>query len=175
MKKNKTMKVFTRKREYELVKEFLDSYNIPFELFTSADKPVLEPFELGVSYCYTQKITPPLLYLARKGFINYHPAPLPKYPTGPQFKLQTTERAIEEKVMEWGVTLHYMNEEYDSGPIIKRKMFPLQEPPQSRDEIGSLSHWHMWELFKETVLNVYHFGEAINEEFILDFVNKKQT
>lgn len=38
------------------------------------------------------------------------------------------------------ITLHYMNEEYDSGPIIKRKMFHLQEPPQSRDEIGSLSH-----------------------------------
>jgi len=31
----------------------------------------------------------------------------------------------------------------------------------------------MWKLFKETVLDVYHFGESINEEFILDFENKK--
>jgi len=106
MKKLKVMKVFTRKREFPLVKEFLDSYNIPYELYTSADEPILEPFELGVSYCYTKKIEPPLLYLARKGFINYHPAPLPDYPSGPQYELQTTERAIKEKNLKWGVTLH---------------------------------------------------------------------
>ncbi len=172
MKKLKVMKIFTRKREFPLLKEFLDSYNIPYELYTSDNEPTLEPFELGVSYNYTKKIESPLLYLARKGFINYHPAPLPGYPSGPQYELQSTERAIKEKVLKWGVTLHYMNEEYDSGPIIKKLMFDLQEPPLTRDEIGSITHWHLWQFFKETVFDIYHFGEAINEEYIEDYLKK---
>jgi|TARA_B000000460_G_C21434834_1_gene356780 methionyl-tRNA formyltransferase len=165
----KTIRIFTRERERELIEKFMNSLNIPYEIYTSKDNPKLEAFELGVSYNYTKKIEPPLLYLARKGFINYHPAPLPEYPSGPKFELETTERAIKEKVMEWGVTLHYMNEEYDKGPIIRKMMFDLEEPPQSRDEIGSLTHWHLWKLFKNSVLEVYHFGNVINEKFIDEF------
>jgi len=166
---NLTVKIFTRKREQDLLNEYLSMFNIPFEIYTSNDEPKNEPFELGISYCYTKKINPPLLYLARKGFVNYHPAPLPEYPSGPKFELETTERAIKEKVMEWGVTLHYMNKEYDKGPIIRKMMFDLEEPPQSRDEIGSLTHWHLWKLFKNSVLEVYHFGNVINEKFIDEF------
>ena len=34
---------------------------IEFEVFTVSDSPPLEPFELGVSYCYPKKIKEPLL------------------------------------------------------------------------------------------------------------------
>ena len=34
-------------------------------------------FDLGVSVLYWQKITEPVLSAARKGVINFHPAPLP--------------------------------------------------------------------------------------------------
>jgi len=167
--KEKMMRIFTRGREKELLQEFMDTLNIPYEIYTSKDNPSLEPFELGVSYNYTKKIESPLLYLARKGFINYHPAPLPEYPSGPEYNQETTERAIKEKIMKWGVTLHYMDEEYDKGPIIRKLMFDLEEPPKSRDEIGSITHWHLWKLFKSSVLDVYHFGNIINEKFIEEF------
>ena len=101
------IRIFTRERELPLLKKIMSSLNLPYEIYTSKDTPTLEPFELGVSYNYTKKIEPPMLYLARKGFINYHPAPLPEYPSGPQYELQTTERAIKNEVMKWGCTVHY--------------------------------------------------------------------
>jgi len=164
------LKVFTRKREEPFLRDYLNQFNIPFEIHKSVSTVKLEPFELGVSYNFLSKIEQPLLSLARKGFVNYHPAPLPEYPSGPEFELSTTERAIKDKVLRWGVTLHYMDEEYDSGPIIRKTMFELEEPPHSKDEIGSLTHWHLWKLFKTTVLDIYHFGNPINDEFIRNYV-----
>ena len=108
---SRVVRIFTRSRERDLVNDYLKTLNIPFEIYTSKDNPSNEPFELGISYCYTKKIEPPLLYLARKGFVNFHPAPLPEYPMGPEFKENSPERGVRDKVMKWGVTAHFMNEE----------------------------------------------------------------
>jgi len=164
------LRVFTRTREYPILKKFFDDLNIEYELYKSKDYITLEPFDFGISYCYTKKIESPLLKLARKGFINYHPAPLPEYAnTGNN---NASDRALEEKVTEWAVTVHYMNEKYDDGEIIQKKTYQLMEPAQSKDEHGALAHFHMWQLFRETVLDLYHFSNPINESFIKDFQNK---
>ena len=113
-----------------------------------------------------------LNYLARKGFVNYHPAPLPEYPFGPEYKENSPERGVKDKVMKWGVTAHFMDEEYDHGPIIRKKMFDLEEPPATKDELGSLAHWHLWKLFKETFLDIYHFSNPKNEKFIAEFLKQ---
>ena len=168
------LRVFTRKREYPLLKEFFDDLNIEYELYKSKDSITLEPFDFGVSYAYTKKITPPLLYLARKGFVNYHPAPLPQYPNDPNIKDNTSDIALKEQVTKWGVTVHYMNEEYDEGPVIRKKMYDLMEPAQSLDEHGSLAHFHMWKLFKETVLDLYHFSNTINDTFIKEYIEQNK-
>jgi len=167
---NPIVRIFTRSREKELLSQYLDSLNISYEIFTSKDNPTNEPFELGISYGYTKKIEPPMLYLARKGFVNFHPAPLPEYPMGPQYTENSQERGVKDKVMKWGVTAHYMDEEYDNGPIIKKVMFDLEEPPATKDELGSLAHWHLWKLFKEIFLQLYHFSNPKNEEFITKFM-----
>ena len=171
MKKNSVF-IFTRAREYELLNDYLSTLNIPYEIFTSKSEPENEPFELGISYCYTKKISPPLLYLARKGFVNYHPAPLPEYPFGPNFKENSIERGIKDKIMKWGVTAHFMDEEYDHGPIIRKTMFSLEEPPRTKDELGALAHWHLWKLFKNTFLDLYHFANPANEKYIQQFQDK---
>ena len=170
--KNLAVKIFTRTRELSLLNDYLSTLNIPFEIYTSKDEVPNEPFELGISYCYTKKIKPPLLYLARKGFVNYHPAPLPEYPFSPEYKENSPERGVKDKVMKWGVTAHFMDEEYDHGPIIRKKMFDLEEPPATKDELGSLAHWHLWKLFKETFLDIYHFSNPKNEKFIAEFLKQ---
>ena len=170
-----TVRIFTRSRENDFLKKYLETLNIPFEIYTSKDTPTNEPFELGISYGYTKKIESPLLYLARKGFVNYHPAPLPEYPMGPNYKENSPERGVKDKGMKWGETAHYMDEKYYNGPIIKKTVFDLEEPPESKDELGSLAHWHLWKLFKETFLNIYHFSNPINEEFIHKYQRKELT
>ena len=71
------------------------------------------------------------MYLARKGFVNFHPAPLPEYPMGPEYQENSPERGVKDKVMKWGVTAHFMNEEYDKGPIILQHRIKVENSDDS--------------------------------------------
>jgi methionyl-tRNA formyltransferase len=145
------IRVYTKKRHIYKIKKFLSENNCDFKIYTIKDIPPLEKFDLGVSYCYPRKITQPILSIPSKGFVNYHPAPLPKY-KGPT----ELEDAIKNKEINWGVTVHYMDEDFDTGPIIKIKNIDLHEPPVSQQELGSISHYFLFQLFKETIFDIYN-------------------
>ena len=61
---------------------------------------------------------------------------------------------VENKEMDWGVTVHYMDENYDTGPIIRVKKIPLNEPPSDGNELGPISHYFLFQLFKETIIEI---------------------
>jgi len=145
------IRVYTKERHKVKIKEFLSALNLEHEIYTTKDNSPLDNFDLGVSYCYPRKITEPLLSIPKRGFVNYHPAPLPRY-RGPT----ELEEAIRNKEVHWGVTVHYMDENYDTGPIIKIKKFDLHEPPTSSQELGAVSHYFLFQLFKETILDIYN-------------------
>ena len=145
------IRVYTKERHVSKIKNFLDSLHLKHEIFTAKDNSPLTSFELGISYCYSKKITEPLLSTPKGGFVNYHPGPLPEY-KGPN----EYEMAIENKEVHWGVTVHYMTEEYDKGEIIKVKRFDLHEPPTSVQELGAVSHYFLFHLFKETINEIYN-------------------
>jgi methionyl-tRNA formyltransferase len=145
------IRVYTKTRHIKKIEDFLSSQNIPFETFTVKDESPKTNFDLGVSYCYPRKISKSLLSIPKKGFVNYHPAPLPKY-KGPT----ELDDAIKNKETDWGVTVHHMNEEYDSGEIIKMKQIKLHEHPTSAQELGAVSHYFLFDLFKETILEMYN-------------------
>jgi methionyl-tRNA formyltransferase len=143
--------VYTKKRHISKIEKYLDCLKIENKIFTVEDKLEVNKFDLGVSYCYPRKIIEPLLSIPQKGFINYHPGPLPKYKGPNEF-----EEAIKNQETKWGVSVHYMNKEYDSGKIIKIKEFKLHEPPNSIQEIGAISHYFLFQLFKETIKKLYN-------------------
>jgi len=144
------IRIYTKTRHIKKIEKFLSLQNIPFEIFTTKDEPERTNFELGVSYCYPRKISKELLSIPKKGFVNYHPGPLPKY-KGPKELMD----AIKNKEINWGVTVHQMNEEYDSGKIIKIKQIKLHEPPIATEELGAVSHYFLFNLFKETILDIF--------------------
>jgi len=144
------IRIYTKTRHIKKIEKFLSSQKIHFEIFTTKDEPKKTNFDLGVSYCYPRKISKELLAIPKKGFVNYHPGPLPKY-KGPT---ELTD-AIKNKEINWGVTIHQMNEEYDSGKIIKVKKIKLHEPPTATEELGAVSHYFLFDLFKETILDIY--------------------
>jgi methionyl-tRNA formyltransferase len=149
------IRVYTKTRHISKISEFLSSINLKHEVFTTKKQPTiqheLESFELGISYCYPRKIKEPLLSIPLKGFINYHPGPLPKY-KGPK----ESTLAISNKETNWGVTVHYMGKDYDTGKIIKVNKFKLHEPPISEQELGAVSHYFLFNLFKETILDIFN-------------------
>lgn len=124
--------------------------NLVHKIYTIPDEPKEESFDLGVSYAYPRKITEPLLSTPPKGFVNYHPGPLPKYKGPHQY-----QEAIKNKEVHWGVTVHYMDENYDTGKIIKVNNFDFHEPITSIDEANAVTHWFLFKLFKDTIQDIY--------------------
>lgn len=60
-------------------------------------------------------------FLARSpAMINVHPSLLPEFKG-----LRAVERALEAGVSETGVTVHYVTEEVDSGPMIRQEPVPI--------------------------------------------------
>lgn len=76
--------------------------------------------ETAVAACYNQKIPAELLALPRHGFLNIHPSLLPAYRgIAPLFwQLRAGE-------MNTGVTVHWMDEGLDTGPILAQTAVPL--------------------------------------------------
>ena len=71
---------------------------------------------------FKHKIPASLLSMPSLGFVNFHPGPLPKY-RGPdpvfwQIKNRETEGTL---------TLHQMDKNYDTGPVISSGQFPITD------------------------------------------------
>ena len=145
------IRVYTKTRHIKKIEKFLKMLNLENQIFTTNDENIpLSKFDLGISYCYPRKITEPLLSTPKKGFVNFHPAPLPEYKGPTELK-----KAIQNNETCWGVTVHYMDENYDTGDIIIIKKIELHEPPISYEELGAVSHYFLFQLFKETILDIY--------------------
>lgn len=140
------IRIYTKSRHILKIHNYLNSLDLEHEIFTKDNVISDTLFDLGVSYCYPKKIPNELLIIPKLGFINYHPGPLPKY-KGPN----EYDEAIKNKETHWGVTVHDMTEEYDSGNIRKILKFNLHEPPNSVEELGAISHYFLFNLFKETI------------------------
>lgn len=74
---------------------------------------------------YMQLLSPSFVQRFRHRIVNVHPALLPSFPG-----LDAIEQALEHGVRVTGVTVHFVDEGVDSGPIILQRPVPV---PTSRD------------------------------------------
>ena len=84
--------------------DYLDALNIDLIVLAGYMKILTKPF--------TQRFAGKIL--------NIHPSLLPKYPG-----LDTYQRALENSDSEHGTTVHFVNEEVDSGGIVLQAKVPL--------------------------------------------------
>ena len=103
--------------------KLLDRHNItviqPEELFN------LE-YDLGISILYDSVLPGDIVAAPEKGWINLHLGPLPRL-RGVNSVLHGIRLAREEDNWTFGITLHYMVEKVDAGPIIEMKEFPIHK------------------------------------------------
>ncbi|MES2132172.1 MAG: phosphoribosylglycinamide formyltransferase [Bacteroidota bacterium] len=59
--------------------------------------------------------------------VNIHPALLPKYGGKGMYGMNVHRAVIEKKETESGITVHYVNEEYDKGEIILQATCAIEE------------------------------------------------
>lgn len=74
---------------------------------------------------FLKKIPDSIIKKYENKIINIHPALLPKYGGKGFYGLNVHKAVIEAGDKESGCTVHYVNEEYDKGPIISQEKVPV--------------------------------------------------
>lgn len=111
---------------YENFKNFVAQKNLNFIEYESLKDPVFIQkikdlnIDIAIVCSFNYKIPKILLETVKDGFINVHPSLLPKYRGANPYSA-----AIINGDLETGVTLHFMDEFFDTGDIIIQKKMPL--------------------------------------------------
>jgi phosphoribosylglycinamide formyltransferase 1 len=94
--------------------------------------------ELVVLAGYMALLTPGFLARFPSRVINVHPALLPAFPG-----LRAIEQALDYGVKVFGVTVHFVDEGVDTGPIIAQRAIELpdaRDAAQVREALGPIEH-----------------------------------
>ena len=92
----------------------------------------LEP-DLIVLAGFLLKMPPHILEAFPDGIVNIHPALLPKYGGKGMYGERVHRAVVENGERETGISIHYVNQEYDQGAIIFQAKVPVGpgDDPQS--------------------------------------------
>lgn len=98
------------------------------------------------------KIPQNILTLFPKKIINIHPALLPKYGGKGMYGNHIHKKVLENKEAKTGITIHYVNENYDEGAIIFQKEVVLDKNETLQSLQNKIHHLEM-ENFPKIVEN----------------------
>ena len=103
-----------------------------------------EPVDFVISYMYRELVRADLLELARRGALNFHAAPLPEYGGWAFYNV-----AILEGASEYGCTCHFMDEGFDTGPILEVRRFPIDASRETALSLERRAQGEMIRLFAD--------------------------
>lgn len=130
--------------------DIADKFNIPvisdIELYKLIDNKQLNDIDLVISYLFWKKIKSSLIKLPLKGCINFHPAPLPELRGLGGYNI-----AILEGLKQYGVSAHYVSENFDEGDLIEVRHFNINPEVETAYSLEQKSQIEMFELFKQTI------------------------
>ncbi|MFA6253150.1 MAG: formyltransferase family protein [Patescibacteria group bacterium] len=147
--------VAPREEDYKpTLRELARKHKIPFlyddtklyNLIKNRKSLILDT-DLVISYLYWRKIKQPLFNLPKLGCINFHPAPLPDYKGRAGYNT-----AILNQSKFFGASAHFIDsEEFDVGPIIKVKRFPINSENETAFSLEAKTQTELLALFKEVM------------------------
>ncbi len=89
--------------------------------------------------------------------INIHPALLPKYGGKGMYGARVHESVIENQEKESGITIHFVNEEYDAGDIIFQAKCTIEKTDSAESlarKIHELEYFHFPKIVEAEVLKL---------------------
>jgi phosphoribosylglycinamide formyltransferase-1 len=101
--------------------------------------------DLVVLAGYMQLLSPAFVARFRNRVVNVHPALLPAFPG-----LDAIGQALEAGVDVTGVTVHFVDEGVDTGPVIAQREVPVP-PGVEREELEAAVHAVEHELYPEAI------------------------
>jgi len=87
--------------------------------------------------------------------INIHPALLPKYGGKGMYGIHVHKSVIENRELETGITIHYVNENYDEGAIISQVTVNLDEgdtPESIAEKVHRLEYEHFPKVIQKILM-----------------------
>ncbi len=144
--------------------DYAREMNIPVTTDTSLYKQIkgkevespvdLDGIDLVVSFLFWKRIKQPLIDLPNIGCVNFHPAPLPEFRGLGGYNV-----AIFENLPYWGVSGHYVDEDFDTGDLIKVNRFPINPTEETAFSLEQKTQGHLVKLFKEVIDQAQDTGE----------------
>lgn len=123
--------------------------------FYNSDK-IVELLKKNADYVilagFLWKIPQNILEAFPNKIINIHPALLPKYGGKGMYGMHVHEAVVANSEKESGITIHYVNENYDEGAIIFQNSFEVV-PTDTADDVAAKIH----------TLEYAHFPEVIEK------------
>jgi phosphoribosylglycinamide formyltransferase-1 len=89
--------------------------------------------------------------------INIHPALLPKFGGKGMYGSHVHEAVVANKETESGITIHYVNENYDEGQIIfqaKCKVLPTDSPDEVAAKVHTLEYIHFPKVIESVIFRL---------------------
>lgn len=143
--------------------DFCKKNNISFHLIDTATKNSFEKLlllfkESKIDYIilcgFLLKIPYSIISKYKNKIINIHPSLLPKYGGKGMYGLRVHKAVILNNEKKSGITIHFVNEEYDKGAIIFQKEYALSlsETAESLSEaVQKLEHKHFPSIILQTI------------------------
>ena len=122
--------------------------------------------ELVVLAGYMQLLTGDFLDRFRARVINVHPALLPAFPG-----LQAVQQALAYGVKVFGVTVHFVDEGVDSGPIILQRSVEIpdaREPESVLEQLQPIEHELLPEAVRLIAAGAVRFDPANPRRVVID-------
>lgn len=130
--------IFTKSELYEgIVQDFIEK--------ESPDLIVLAGFLLKIPEALTKAFP--------NKIVNIHPALLPKYGGKGMYGHHVHEAVLANNEKETGITIHYVNENYDEGQIIFQKAVDISNCETAND-IADKIHELEYKFFPEVILEL---------------------
>jgi len=154
------VQVLSNKKEAKVL-ERANFLNIPNRSFDKNDfiatDEVLNLLKENADYVilagFLWKIPSKIIAAFPNKIINIHPALLPKYGGKGMYGMHVHNAVVENKEKQTGITIHYVNENYDEGAIIFQKSFEVLEN-DTPDEVAQKIHILEYEFFPKVIEKV---------------------
>ena len=149
---NSNAKVIERASDLKISSEIF-SKNELFEDKVLEKLKNIDP-DLIVLAGFLLKLPPSIIENYPNKIINIHPALLPKYGGKGMYGMNVHKAVVENQEKESGITIHYVNENYDEGNIIFQESFPLsgkETPDDVAHKIHELEQRHFPEVIEKII------------------------
>jgi methionyl-tRNA formyltransferase len=118
----------------------------------------LREIDLAISFLYWRRIRAPLIEAPRLGCLNFHPAPLPDMRGVGGYNV-----AILEGRRDWGVSCHFVDEDYDTGDLVAVERFPIDPAAATAFDLDLESQQRLLALFRSVLARALS-GEELPRE-----------